>query len=73
MSKNSVYFTLNSVDGKHDVKQIKRVLDALPGVLSVSVNGNSNQVAVDFDTTGVRSDRIKKQLEQSGYEILDTN
>lgn len=72
MSKASVYFTLNSVDEKHDVKQIKKTLDTLPGVLSVSVNGGSNQVAVDFDTTGVQCARIRKQLEKSGFEILDS-
>lgn len=72
MSKASAYFTLRSVDGKHDVKEIKKVLDALPGVLSVSVNDSSNHVAVDFDSTGVQGDRIQKQLEKSGYEILDT-
>lgn len=72
MSKESLYFTLNNVDGKHDVKQIKKVLDALPGVSSVSVNEGTNHVAVDFDTTGVQRDRIQKQLEKSGFEILDT-
>lgn len=72
MSKASVYFTLGGVDGKHSVKEIKQGLDALPGVSSVSVSDSSNQVAVDFDTTGVQSDRIKKQLEKMGYEILDT-
>lgn len=72
MSKASAYFTLRSVDGKHDVKEIKKVLDTLPGVSSVSVNEGTNHVAVDFDTTGIQSDRIQKQLEKSGFEILDT-
>lgn len=72
MSKASVYFSLSPVDGKHDVKEIKNALDALPGVLSVSVNDGSGQVAVDFDTTGVQRARIQTQLEKLGYEILDT-
>lgn len=72
MSKESVYFTLSDVDGKHDVKEIKKVLDKLPGVSSVSVNKRTNHVAIDFDNTGVQSDRIQKQLEKSGFEILDT-
>ena len=72
MSKESVYFTLSDVDGKHDVKEIKKVLDKLPGVSSVSVNERMNHVAIDFDNTGVQSDRIQKQLEKSGFEILDT-
>lgn len=72
MSKESVYFTLSNVAGKHDVKQIKQALDTLPGVSSVSIGDGSNHVAVDFDTTGIQIDRIKKQLEKSGYEIRDT-
>ena len=72
MSKESVYFTLSDVDGKHDVKEIKKVLDKLPGVSSVSVNERTNHVAIDFDNTGIQSDRIQKQLEKSGFEILDT-
>lgn len=73
MSKASVYFTLGHVDGKHDVKKLKKELDTLPGVLSVSVSDGSNRVAVDFDTTGVQSDRISNQLEKMGYEVLDSS
>lgn len=72
MSKASVYFTLGNVDGKHNVKEIKQGLDTLPGVSSVSVNDSSNHVAVDFDSTGIQSGRIKKQLEKMGYEVLDS-
>ena len=72
MSKASVYFTLGTFGSKHDVKAIKRELDTLPGVLSVSVSDGSDQVAVDFDTTGVQIDRIEKQLEKMGYQILDS-
>ena len=69
MPKESVSFTLRKIDGKHDVKQIKKVLAGLPGVLSVSVNDVTGNVAVDFDTTGVESTQIQKQLEKIGYEI----
>ena len=73
MAKASVYYTLSSVEGKHDVKQIKKALDALPGVESVSVNQESDRVAVDFDTSGILSSRIQKELEKSGYEILESS
>lgn len=73
MANASVYFTLSSVDGKRDVKEIKKTLDALPGVSSVSVNSESNCVAVDYDTSGVKSDRIQKQLEKAGYEVLESD
>lgn len=72
MAKASVYFILDHIHDKHDGKAIKRELDALPGVLSVSVNDHSKRVAVDFDTTGVQSGRIETLLEQMGYQILDS-
>ena len=56
MSKASAYFTVTNVNGKHDVKEIKRELDTFRGVISVSVNDKTENIAVDFDTTGVRQD-----------------
>ena len=73
MSKASIYFTLSSVDGKHGVKEIKNTLNQLPGVESVSVNDDINYVAVDYDTTGILSDRIQKQIEKAGYEVIESN
>lgn len=72
MAKTSVRFSLSKLDGKHDVKEIKQGLDALPGVLSVSISNSAKNVTVDFDTTGVQSSRIKQQLEKMGYDILDS-
>lgn len=72
MSKASVYFTLGDSCNKQDAKAIKRELDALPGVRSVSVSDSVNRVAVDFDTSGVRSQRIQKRLEAMGYQVLSS-
>lgn len=69
MAEASVSFTLRSPAGKHDVKKIKRTLDELPGVRSVSVGDGSKHVCVDFDATGVQTSRIRKQLEKAGYDI----
>ena len=38
MSKASVYFSVANSVGRHEKKELKRELDALHGVLSVSVN-----------------------------------
>lgn len=70
MAKESACFTVDGISGKHDVKELKRGLDTLPGVLSVSVSGGG-RVTVDFDTTGVQSGRIEKQLADMGYRVLD--
>lgn len=73
MASASIYFTLDQIDGKHDVKRIKKTLDELPGVTSVSVNTETDSVAVDYDTTGVLCDRIQKQLEKAGYTVTQVN
>lgn len=72
MSKASVYFTLGNSCNKQVAKTIKRELDALPGVRSVSISDSVDRVAVDFDTTGVRSDQIRKRLEAMGYQVLNS-
>jgi len=73
MAKKSAYFTLSGIHGTHDVEALKHEIDMLPGVTSVSVNSRSDFVAVDFffDTTGVRRDQIKKQIEKLGYTVAD--
>ncbi|MGM9614805.1 MAG: heavy-metal-associated domain-containing protein [Oscillospiraceae bacterium] len=72
MSKASACFTLGRLDDKHDAKKIKRELDALPGVLSVSIRSHSGCVAVDFDTTGVQPESIRNRIEKLGYPVLDS-
>ena len=71
MTKANACFNVGGISGKHDVKDIKRGLDTLPGVLSVTVS-NESRVSVDFDTTGVQADRIEKQLADMGYQVLDS-
>ena len=69
MSKESAYFNISNLNGKHGLKQIKRELDAIPGVISVSVNTENHRVAVDFDNTGVTHSQIEKSLCKQGFEI----
>ena len=71
MTKANACFTVGGISGKHDVKEIKRELDTLPGVLSVTVS-NESRVSVDFDTTGVQTGRIEKQLTDRGYQVLNS-
>ena len=71
MTKANACFTVGGISGKHDVKEIKRELDTLPGVLSVTVS-NESRVSVDFDTTGVQTGRIEKQLTDMGYQVLNS-
>ena len=57
------------VNGKHDLKEIKRGLDQLHGVTSVSVNLAHNLLAVDYDSSGTSYDQIEHRLNALGYEV----
>lgn len=69
--KASAYFTIDGLNGKHGIKELKSGLDTLRGVLSVSVSRKANSVAVDYDTTGESCERIQKKIEDLGYSIVD--
>jgi copper chaperone CopZ len=69
MSMESAYFIVESINQKHDVKEIKRAIDSLHGVTSVSVNARHKLVAVDYDSGGTSYDEIEHCLNQMGFEI----
>jgi len=71
LSKASVYFELENIDGKSDVAKLKQQIDTLPGVISVSVNQGRRSVAVDFDTTGASQNQIRAQLDGLGFNICE--
>ena len=72
MSKASAYFIVNDIPGRKDIKKIKKDLDKLDGVISVSMNTVKNSVAVDFDTTGIRKNQLFERLEDMGYDVSET-
>ncbi|NLT39740.1 MAG: heavy-metal-associated domain-containing protein [Clostridiales bacterium] len=67
MSISSAYFTIGNLENRHDVKALKRELDKLAGVISVSAS--TRAVAVDYDPTGVGRERIQKQIERMGFVV----
>lgn len=67
MFEDSAYFALSSVDGRRDVRSLKRALDALPGVLSVSVNAEDNSLSVDYNGNDISRETISQQLSDLGY------
>lgn len=67
MAHLSTYFSLEHPASSHDVKQLKRELDTLPGVTSVSVSGG--RLAVDYDSTGVRREDIQQKVQSLGFGI----
>ncbi|WP_444641485.1 heavy-metal-associated domain-containing protein [Caproiciproducens sp. R1] len=69
MAKASAYFDLENMTDQKDVQTIKKELDTLHGVISVSTNTHTGRVAVDYDTTGVEQSRIENKLQRLGYKI----
>lgn len=72
MAKQSVYFELPGLSDKHDVKNVKNALGRLPGVLDVALSDGTDQVAVDFDSTGTSADEIRSRLSKLGYHAKQT-
>lgn len=69
--KASAEYIVDDIGGKHGVKALKRNLDALPGVISVSVSESRGNVTVDYDTTGESCEKIEKSIRDMGYQIKD--
>ena len=61
----SISVSLDRNADRHDVKLLKRELDTLPGVTSVS----GGQLAVDYDATGVRQADILEKIQALGYHV----
>ena len=64
----SISVSLDRNADRHDVKLLKRELDTLPGVTSVSVS-SGGQLAVDYDATGVRQADILEKIRALGYHV----
>ena len=67
MAHLSTYFSLEHPASSHDAKELKRELDTLPGVTSVSVSGG--RLAVDYDPSGVRREDIQQKIQSLGFGI----
>ena len=67
MAHLSTYFSLEHPASSHDAKELKRELDTLPGVTSVSVSGG--RLEVDYDSTGVRREDIQPKVQSLGFGI----
>lgn len=73
MPHESAYFAINKEVGLHDTSLLKRALDSMPGVTSVSINKDECSVAVDYDDTGVTRSAIQKKIAILGYPIETTH
>lgn len=61
------------VDGmscNHCVKAITKTVSALPGIAGVEVDLKSGTVKVEYDPTQSPLDKIKLEIEEQGYDIV---
>ena len=68
MAHLSTYFSLEHPASSHDAKELKRELDTLPGVTSVSVS-SAGQLALTYHATGVRQADILEKIQALGYRV----
>ncbi len=71
MAFKNAYFKSSGDIQKHDTKEIKKLLDTLPGVTSVSVNEKVGNISVDYDSSAVDQDRIMQKLSSLGLSITE--
>ncbi len=69
MSKATVSFGLKHSENRRGCEEIKRRLDSIPGVLSVSIGRGRDRVSVDYDTTGTGPDCLRGRLKECGCDI----
>ena len=70
MAHLSAYFPLEAPTGAHEIKLLKRELDTLPGVTSVSVS-DGGCLAVDYDSSGVRQEQIRQKVQELGFLLRE--
>jgi len=70
MAQMGTYFSLKNADTAHAAKALKRELDTLPGVSSVSIGGDG-RLAVDYDSTGIQQEQIRQKLLELGYQFQE--
>jgi copper chaperone CopZ len=70
MPSQTAWFTIGNLKGSHDAGLLKKKLDELPGVTSVSINESLSRLAVDYDSTGVKPEKIANRIRELGYEAI---
>ena len=72
MAQENAFFSVPNLTSFKAAQTIKQGLDQLPGVTSVSVNIESRNVTVDFDSAGIGSgstgeQQIQRKLADMGF------
>lgn len=66
--------TVLKVEGmscEHCVKAVQKAVGALPGVENILVDLKSKTVTVEYNLAQSTLDRIKEEVEDQGYDVID--
>lgn len=66
---NSAIFTVNGMSCGHCVKAVERAVGALQGISMAKVDLAAKTLSVEFDSSKVSLEDIKKVVVEEGYEI----
>jgi len=69
MAKETANIQVRGMSCEHCAKAVKKELDKIPGVMSVSVSVDEGTVSVDYDSTGTNLEQIKEGINEAGYEV----
>lgn len=53
----------------HCKMTIEKAVNSLPGIKKVNADPGTKKVTVDFDEDAVTIDKIKKSIEDAGYDV----
>jgi copper chaperone len=62
---------VNGMSCQHCVNAVTKAVGALPGVSNVSVDLEGKTVTVEHDPASAPLDKIKFEIEDQGYEVVN--
>jgi len=67
---DKIVLNVEGMSCSHCEKAVKNVVSALDGVTGVTVDLKKKTVTVVYENSKVSTDRIKKEIEEQGYEVI---
>lgn len=67
---DKIILNVNGMSCDHCVRSITKAVSALPGIGGVSVDLGAGTVKVEYDPVKSAPDRIKSEIEDQGYDVV---
>lgn len=69
MATETINIPVSGMSCSHCAGTVKKALDKIPGVESVSISIDEGIVTVDYDKTATNEEKIKEAISDTGYEV----